>query len=109
MPLSSLMRIFAACALLCVFSSLARSADQSAVAAPTLTIEEALDTAKSCVLDRNVRVVGSFIESVQLERKPGDDRGPYWLVTWAHAREVDGGQVFVSVFQSRSCEIRYGE
>jgi hypothetical protein len=99
----------AVCGMLCAFSILARSAEASAAAAPTLSIEEALDTAKSCVLDRNVRLVGSFIESVKLERNAGADRGPYWLVTWAYAREVDGGQVFVSVFQSRTCEIRYGE
>jgi hypothetical protein len=103
------MPIFATSALLCAFSILAHSAEQSAAVAPTLTIEEALDTAKRCVLDRNVHLVGSFIESIRLERNPRGDRGPYWLVTWAYSREVKGGQVFVSVFQSRACEITYGE
>lgn len=109
MSLRSLMPSFAACALLCVFSIRASSAQQSTGATPTLTIEAALDIAKRCVLDRNVHLVGSYIESARFERKPRGDRGPYWLVTWAYSREVKGGQVFVSVFQSRSCEIRYGE
>lgn len=99
-------------AALAVLSGLAIAGDaagQPATAARTLTIEEAIDIAKQCVLDRNVQVAGSFIESARLERNPRGDRGPYWLVTWAPSRQVKGGQVFVSVFQSRTCELAYGE
>ena len=107
--LRSLMPTFVAAALLCRFSMPARATEQSAIVAPTLTIEEAIDTAKRCVLERNVRLVGSFIESARFERNPRGDRGPYWFVTWAYSREVKGGQVFVTVFQSRTCEVTYGE
>jgi DDE superfamily endonuclease len=54
-------------------------------------------------------LVGSFIESTRFERNPRGDQGPYWSVTWAYSREVKGGQVFVTVFQSRTCELTYGE
>jgi hypothetical protein len=87
----------------------ARSGQDSAPTALVLTIEEAIETAKRCVLERNVPLAGSFIESARLERNPRGDLGPYWVVTWAYSREVKGGQVFVSVFQSRTCELRYGE
>ena len=107
--LRSLMPTFVAAALLCSFSMLARSTERSAIVASTLTIEEAIDIAKRCVLERNVRLVGSFIESTRFERNPRGDRGPYWLVTWAYTQEVKGGQVFVTVFQSRTCEVTYGE
>ena len=90
-------------------SFIARSEEDSAPTASVLTIEEAIDTAKRCVVERTVHLAGSFIESARLERNPRGDRGPFWLITWAYSREVKGGQVFVSVFQSRACEIRYGE
>lgn len=101
-------RIAAAAALL-GFSIFGRAAERPAAAPSTLTIEEAIDIAKRCVLEQNVHLAGSFIESARLERNPRGDRGPYWLITWAWSREVKGGQVFVSVFQSRSCELTYGE
>ena len=99
----------AAAALLCGVATDVRAAGPPATATATLTIEEAIDIAKRCVLERNVHLAGSFIESARFERNPRGDRGPYWLVTWARAREVKGGQVFVSVFQSRACELTYGE
>ena len=80
---------------------------QTAQSSPT--IEEAIEVAKKCVLERNIRLVGSAIESANFVRNPRGDRGPYWLVTWAYSREVKGGQVFVTVFQNRTCEIRFGE
>ena len=76
---------------------------------PVLTIEEAIDIAKHCVLERNIRLVGSFIESARFDRNPRGDRGPYWRVTWAYAREIKGGQVFVTVFDNRTCELTFGE
>jgi hypothetical protein len=74
-----------------------------------LTIDEAIEIAKRCVLERNVRVVGSFIESARFERNPRGDRGSFWQVTWAYSREIKGGQVFVTVFGNRACEVTYGE
>jgi hypothetical protein len=87
----------------------ARADEPQAGNAPVLTIEEAIDISKRCVLERNVRVVGSFIESAHFERNPRGDRGPFWRITWAHSREIKGGQVFVSVFADRACEVAYGE
>jgi hypothetical protein len=109
MPLRTLIPICAATTLAWVFSIRAHATEDSAAIVPTLTIEEALDIAKRCVLDRNVQLVGSLIESARFERNPRGDRGPYWVITWAYAREVKGGQLFVSVFQSRTCELKYGE
>ena len=74
-----------------------------------LTIEEAIDIAKRCILERSVRVVGSFIESARFDRNPGGDRGPFWRVTWAYSSEIKGGQVFVTVLLNRTCEVTYGE
>jgi hypothetical protein len=76
---------------------------------PATTVEDAIDIAKQCVIDRNIQVAGSFIESARYEHNRRGDRGPYWLVTWAPAREIKGGQVFVSVFGKRQCEITFGE
>jgi hypothetical protein len=89
--------------------TLARAGEAEPSTAPVLTIEEAIDIAKRCVIERNVRLVGSFIESARFERNPRGDRGPFWRVTWAYAREVKGGQVFVTVFTNRTCELTYGE
>jgi len=75
----------------------------------TLTIEEAIDIAKRCIIERDIRVVGSFIESAGLNRNPRGDRGPFWRITWAYSREIKGGQVFVDVMADRSCVITYGE
>jgi hypothetical protein len=75
----------------------------------TLTIEAAIDIAKRCVLERNVRLVGSYIESARFVRNARGDRGPFWQVTWAHSREIKGGQVFVSVFVNGTCEVTHGE
>ena len=74
-----------------------------------LTIEEAIDIAKRCIIERNIRVVGSFIESARFERNSRGDRGPFWRVSWAHSRQVKGGQVFVTVFSGRTCQVTYGE
>src|SRR3990170_7529399 len=74
-----------------------------------LTIEEAIDIAKRCIIDRNIRVVGSFIESARFARNARGERGAFWLVTWAHSREIKGGQVFVTVFSGRTCQVTYGE
>ena len=74
-----------------------------------LTIEEAIDIAKRCITDRNIRVVGSFIESARFERNARGDRGPFWLITWARSREIKGGQVFVTVLSGRTCQVTYGE
>jgi hypothetical protein len=68
-------------------STFAYANEPSPINAPTLTIEAAIDIAKRCVLERNVRLVGSFIESARYERNPRGDRGPFWRVTWAHSRE----------------------
>jgi hypothetical protein len=89
--------------------TLARAAEPESVHVPALTIEEAVDIAKHCVLERNIRVVGSFIESAKFERNPRGDRGPFWRVTWAYSREIKGGQVFVTVFDNRTCELTFGE
>jgi hypothetical protein len=78
-------------------------------AVPLLTIEEAIDAAKRCVLERKIRVVGSFIESARFDRNAGVDRGPVWRVTWAYAREVKGGQVYVTVLGDGTCEVTFGE
>jgi hypothetical protein len=51
------MPTFVAAALLCSFSMLARSTEHSSIVAPTLAIEEAIDIAKRCVFERNVRPV----------------------------------------------------
>jgi hypothetical protein len=74
-----------------------------------LTIEEAIDIAKRCIVERNIHVAGSFIESARFERNARGDHGPFWRVTWAHAREIKGGQVFVTVFSGRTCQVTYGE
>jgi hypothetical protein len=74
-----------------------------------MTIEEAMDITKRCVTDKKINLTGSFIESARYEGNPRGDRGPYWLVQWAYARQVKGGQVFVIVYRQRDCEITYGE
>jgi hypothetical protein len=73
-----------------------------------LTIEQAIDIAKRCVLERNVNLVGSYIESARFVRAARKDRGPFWQVTWAYSREIKGGQVFVAVFLDRRCEVTHG-
>ena len=75
----------------------------------TLTIEEAIDIAKRCVIERNVHLVGSYIESARFVRNAPGDRGPFWQVVWAYSREIKGGQVFVAVFLDRTCEVKHGE
>jgi hypothetical protein len=87
----------------------ARANEPQAANAPVLTIEEAIDISKRCVVERDIRVVGSFIESARFERNPRGDRGPFWRITWAQSREIKGGQVFVAVFADRACEVTYGE
>jgi hypothetical protein len=85
-------------------------AEQSHSRTPqVLTIEEAIEIAKQCIIHRNVRVVGSFIESARFDRNHRGDREPVWRVTWAHSREIKGGQVFVTVLSDRTCEITFGE
>lgn len=92
-----------------VIAMLARANEPVPVSGLVLTIEEAVDIAKRCVLDRNIRLVGSSIESAHFERNPRGDRGPFWRVTWSYSREVKGGQVFVNVFVDRTCELTHGE
>src|SRR3954471_9854301 len=75
----------------------------------TLTIEAAIDIAKRCVLERNVRLVGSYIESARFVRNAGGERGPFWQVTWAYSREIKGGQVFVAVYVDGTCEVTHGQ
>ena len=87
----------------------AQADETQAAKAPALTIEEAIDISKRCVVERDVHVVGSFIESARFERNPRGDRGPFWRITWAQSREIKGGQVFVTVFADRGCEVTYGE
>jgi hypothetical protein len=89
--------------------TLAWAGDPNPVIQPLLTIEGAIDAAKRCVLERNIRLVGSFIESARFERNPRGDRGPFWLVTWATSREIKGGQVFATIYVNGSCELRVGE
>jgi hypothetical protein len=93
----------------CVGLTLALADQPEPPAGHVVTIEEAIDIAKRCIIDRNIRVVGSFIESARFERNSRGDRGPFWRVTWAHAREIKGGQIFVTVFAGRTCEVTYGE
>jgi hypothetical protein len=90
-------------------AALAQPADAGTGSSSTFTIEMAIDAAKQCVIDRKIHLAGSLIESARFERNPRGDRGPYWMVTWARAREVKGGQVFVAVFPPRTCEVTYGE
>src|SRR5689334_4441887 len=89
-------------------SLFARAEHDSSPTVSALTIEEAIEAAKRCVVERKVDLTGSFVESAQLQRSPSDDRGSIWLVTCAQSRPVKGGQVYVSVLQTRTCEIRYG-
>ena len=98
-----------ALAVACVGGTLAAAGEPEPSAGRVLTIEEAIDIAKRCISERNIRVVGSFIESARFERNPRGDRTPNWRVTWAYSREIKGGQVFVTVFPSRTCEVTYGE
>jgi hypothetical protein len=83
--------------------------DPKSAIQPLLTIEGAIDAAKRCVLERNIRLVGSFIESARFERDSRGDRGPLWVVTWANSREIKGGQVFATIYVNGSCELRFGE
>jgi hypothetical protein len=87
----------------------ARADEPRAANAPALTIEEAIDIAKRCVIERNIRVVGSVIESARFERNPRGDRGPFWRITWAQSREIKGDQVFVAAFLDHACEVTYDE
>lgn len=96
-------------AVACVGRTLALADEPEASAGHVLTIEEAIDIAKRCIIDGNIRVVGSFIESARLDRNSRGDRGPFWRVTWAPSREIKGGQVFVAVFPDRTCRVTYGE
>jgi hypothetical protein len=75
---------------------------------PALTIEAAIDAAKRCVLERNVRLVGSYIESTRFVRDAAGARGSFWQVTWAYSREIKDGRVSVAIFGDGSCEVTYG-
>jgi hypothetical protein len=101
--------LFLTLATACAGQTLALADEPGPFAGHVLTIEEAIDAAKRCIIDRNIRVAGSFIESARFERNSRGDRGPFWRVTWARSREIKGGQVFVTVFASRTCEVTYGE
>jgi len=96
-------------AVACVGRTLALADEPEPSAGRVLTIEEAIDIAKRCIIDRNIRVVGSFIESARFERNSRGDGGPFWRVTWAQSREIKGGQVFVTVSSGRTCQVTYGE
>jgi hypothetical protein len=74
-----------------------------------LTIEDAIDAAKRCVLERKIHLAGSFIEAARYERKPPGDRRAHWTVTWACSREAKGGRVWVAVYDSGECEVMVGE
>jgi len=94
----------------------ARPDAQAEIRASTLSIEDAIATARRCLRARDVNVAGKFVESAVFRRIQRDDRGPYWTVTWARARDatadrpmVVGGEVIVSVFQNSRCELRHGE
>jgi hypothetical protein len=89
--------------------TLALAGEREPSADRVLAIEEAIDIAKRCVIDREIRVVGSFIESARFERNPRGDRGSFWRVTWAYSREIKGGRVFVTVYSNRTCEVTHGQ
>ncbi len=108
--------VFGSLALLYGSTIHARPDGQGAVSASTLSIEDAINAAKRCLRERNVSFAGKFIESATFQRNQRDNRGPYWTVTWASSREaaasqpmIVGGEVIVAVFQTRRCEVRYGE
>ena len=75
----------------------------------TLTIEAAIDAAKRCVLERNVRLVGSYIESARFVRDAPGARGSFWQVNWAYSREIKEGRVSVAIFADGTCEVTYGD
>ena len=94
--------------LLMVCSSCGFAAESVGIHASAPTIEEAIDVAKRCILERNVHVVGSFIESARYVRESDLGEQPHWIITWAHSREIKGGQVYVSVDHSRTCKVTFG-
>ena len=105
----SMLRVTASLALTLVIATAACADAPASATRLVLTIEEAIDIAKRCILEQHIQVAGSFIESARFERNPRGDRGPYWRVTWAPSREIKGGQVFVTVSIDRKCELTYGE
>lgn len=109
MPAGFALPLLLTLALACAGRTLALADGPERSAGHVPTIEEAIDIAKRCIIGRNVRVAGSVIESARFERNSRGDRAPFWRVTWAHSREVKGGQVFVTVFPSRTCQVTYGE
>jgi hypothetical protein len=90
-------------------AKLARATESQIDRSETVTIETAIDAAKHCVVDRNINVVGSFIESARLERGTHGGAGSRWVVTWAYSREIKGGRVTIAVSQSLACDVTYGE
>ena len=98
-----------ALALLVSVSSPVLTATQVPNSGPALTIEDAIDISKRCVIERDIRLVGSYIESARFVRKGPGDRGPFWQVDWAYSREIKGGKVSVAVFDDRTCEITHGK
>ncbi len=108
-PASFAFALRLALAAACVGHTLALGDEPKPSAGRVLTIEEAIDVAKRCIIDGNIRVAGSFIESARYERKSDGEDGPVWRITWARHRELKGGQVFVTVFPGRTCRVTYGE
>jgi len=107
--------VFGSLALLYGSTVHSRPIGQGAVRASTLSIEDAINAAKHCLRERNVSLAGKFIESATFHRNQRDNRGRYWTVTWAPREAaasrpmIVGGEVIVAVFQTRACEVRYGE
>ena len=75
---------------------------------PEITLDEALDIAKTHVQKQQINVSDSYIDSVQLKSNPQSEKGKYWEVTWQH-RFAKGGQVFLYIYMDKSVKVGYGE
>jgi hypothetical protein len=94
-------------ALLISFSPHALATQSVDMRVSDITIEEAIEIAKGCVLERDIEVVGSFIESARYERVARASGELRWVITWAYSRATKGGRVVVYVDKSRMCNITY--
>lgn len=75
---------------------------------PKITVEEALDIAKTHFEKQQIDVSESYISSVQFDWNPRGKKGEYWKIT-RQAAGAKGGQTFLFVYADKSVEIGYGE
>jgi hypothetical protein len=76
---------------------------------PEITVDQALDIARTHVGKHRIDVSKKYIDSVQFNLNPRGKKGEHWKITWESAEFTKGGQIFLFVYMDKSVEIGYGE